>query len=118
MLSVLLLQVFTGFMSDDEISVSGPWTTWVPNAWVELATRYHTEIGKLLLIALVVLHLCAVLFHKFVQRDDLITPMITGDKTLAPTIQPSRDTASSRAFALSIFVGCGYAVYRLIQLGN
>jgi cytochrome b len=118
MLSVLLLQVLSGFMSDDEVSVSGPWTALVPNAWVELATEYHTEIGKVLLIALVVLHVGSVLYYKYFQHDDLITPMISGDKELAPNTQDSRDSLTSRAFALSILIGCAYLVYRLVQIGT
>jgi cytochrome b len=46
MLLVLLAQVFSGFLSDDEVSVSGPWTAWAPGAWVELASEYHTDIGN------------------------------------------------------------------------
>lgn len=118
MLVVLLLQVFSGFMSDDEISVSGPWVALVPNAWVEWITAYHSEIGKVLLIALVVLHVASVLFYKIVKHDDLITPMVNGDKLLPQDTQDSRDTPTSRLFALGVWVGCAYAVYRLVLLGG
>ena len=117
MLSVLLVQVFSGFMSDDEISNSGPWTTWVPADWIELATEYHSEIGKVLLILLVLLHVGTVVYYKRIKHDDLITPMLTGDKELPSDTQASRDTWTSRLFALSILLGCAYVVYRLARLG-
>ena len=116
MLLLLLLQVFSGFMSDDEIAASGPWTALVSNQWVEWATAYHTEIGKVLILILVGLHIASVLFYKRVQREDLITPMISGDKVLPPGAPSSNDTASSRALALAIWIACGYAVYQWVNL--
>lgn len=120
MLLVLLAQVMSGLMSDDEISVTGPWTTWAPGAWIEWATRYHTEIGKTVLIALVALHVGAVLFHKYVKRDDLITPMLSGDKLLpeelAHTTPVSADTWVTRTKALVVLALCAYAVYRVVNL--
>jgi len=117
MLSVLLVQVFSGFMSDDEISNTGPWTAWVPADWVELATEYHSDVGKVLLIFLIALHVGTVLYYKRIKHDDLITPMLTGDKELPSETQASRDTWTSRLFALSVLLGCAYVVYRLVHLG-
>ncbi len=117
MLIVLLLQVFSGFMSDDEISNTGPWVALVPSDWVELATEYHTEIGKVLLIALIALHFATVLYYKLFKNTDLISPMLHGDKDLPSHTRHSRDTNSSRLLALSILVACAYAVYRLVNIG-
>jgi cytochrome b len=116
MLLLLFLQVFTGFMSDDEIATSGPWVAMVPNNWVSLATQYHADFGKILLIILVVLHVATVLFYKFVKQNDLITPMLNGNKPLPSDTPPSRDTATSRLFALGVLMACAYVVYRLVQL--
>ncbi len=114
-LSILLIQVFSGFLSDDEIANAGPWTALVPAQWVELATEYHSEIGKAILILLIVLHVGTVLYYKRVKNDDLITPMLTGDKVLQTEAHASRDTHTSRLFALSILLACGYVVYRLVN---
>jgi cytochrome b len=118
MLSILLLQVLSGLMSDDDISNSGPWSALVPSDWVTLATQYHGDIGKVLLIILVTLHVATVLYFKLVKKQDLITPMINGDKVLPTQMPDSRDTLTSRLFALSILAGCFYAVYRLVSLGS
>jgi cytochrome b len=118
MLAFLLLQVLSGLMSDDEISNSGPWTVLVPGEWVSFATQYHGDIGKVLLIILVSLHVATVLYYKHLKKEDLISPMITGDKMLPNQTPYSRDTRTSRLFALSILVGCFYCVYRLVNLGS
>ncbi len=113
-LSVLLLQVLSGFMTDDEIANTGPWVALVPSEWVSLASEYHSDVGKVLLILLIALHVGTVLYYKRIKNDDLITPMLTGDKVLTEQVRDSRDTLTSRLFALSILVGCAYLVYRLV----
>jgi cytochrome b len=116
MLSLLLLQVVSGFMTDDEIANTGPWVALVPSEWVTLASEYHSDVGKVLLILLIALHIATVLYYKRIKNDDLITPMLTGDKIFSEPTHDSRDTRTSRLFALSILVGCAYVVYRLANL--
>jgi cytochrome b len=115
-LGALSIQVLSGFMSDDEITNTGPWVALIPADWVELATEYHSEIGKVLIIALVVVHVSTVLYYKYFKKEDLIMPMLTGDKVLPVSTHDSRDTLTSRLFAMSILTGCGYVVYRLVNL--
>jgi cytochrome b len=116
MLLMLVIQVLSGFISDDEIAATGPWTSLVPNAWIELATEYHSEIGKTILIALVIVHIASILYYKRYKNEDLITPMIKGDKQEPATTPASRDTRTSRIFALSILLACAYGVYQLVNL--
>lgn len=118
MLSILLLQVFSGLMSDDEISNAGPWTALVSSDWVEWATEYHGEVGKTLLLTLIGLHVITVLFYKHVKKDDLISPMLHGDKSVPEGTPAARDSFTSRLFALGVLLGCAYGVYRLVQLGG
>jgi cytochrome b len=115
-LLVLLLQAFSGLMSDDEIANAGPWSSMVSSHWVSFATNFHTEIGKVALISLLVLHLVAVLFYKYFKHEDLLTPMIKGDKHLPSDTLGSRDSTTSRLFALGVWLGCAYAVYKLVNL--
>ena len=116
MLGLLLIQVFTGFISDDEIASSGPWTPFVSGDWIELATEYHGDVGKVLLILLVVLHVASILFYKRVKQEDLVTPMIRGDKALPESTRASTDHALSRLFALVLWLGCVYVVYWCVNL--
>ncbi len=116
MLLVLLVQVTTGLISDDEIAASGPYAALVPGAWVSIATQYHREIGKLLVILLVLLHVVAILFYLWRRQRNLIRPMLDGDKLLDTGLPSSRDDARSRLFALLILCLCSGAVAALLQL--
>lgn len=116
MLSLVFIQVLTGFMTDDEIANTGPWVALVPSEWVSLASEYHGEVGKVLLILLVGLHIATVIYYKRIKGDDLITPMLTGDKVLTEAAPESRDTFSSRLYAFSVLLGCCYVTYRLVNV--
>lgn len=110
MLAFLLAQVGTGLFADDDIANSGPLSKFVANATVSLATNYHKNIGKFVLMALVVLHIAAILFYLFKKKENLVKPMISGDKALAVSVQSARDTAGSRATAAVIFALCASLV--------
>lgn len=106
MLLFLGLQVTTGLMSDDEIANAGPLTRFVSSAWVSNATFYHKNIGKFILLGLVVLHLCAIAFYYFRNRENLVKPMITGDKVINFSAPSARDNWSDRRRAGLIFLLC------------
>jgi cytochrome b len=97
-LGILIAQVATGLMSDDEISFAGPLTSMVSNATVGMATNYHTNIGKWLLLGLVAMHIVAIGVYLF-RSHNLIGPMMDGDKTVAAPVPPSRDDGVSRTWA-------------------
>jgi cytochrome b len=118
MLSFLLAQVATGLFSDDEIAAAGPLTRFVTNATVQQASNYHVNIGKIILILLVVTHLLAIVFYLIKKRENLIKPMLGGDKVLPHDVLATRDNATSRAMALLILAICAAAVYWLVSLGG
>jgi len=105
LLAVLLVQVGSGLISDDEIAFAGPLTRFVSSATSNLATNYHKNIGKWIILALVVLHIAAIMFYLW-RKQNLITPMLHGDKQLAVALPASRDDAASRTAALVIFGIC------------
>lgn len=106
LLGFLCLQVGSGLMSDDEIAAAGPLTRFVSGEWVSTATYYHKEIGKLILLTLVALHLLAIVFYRVKKGEDLVKPMLTGDKTLTFQAQDARDQPRDRLMATSILVAC------------
>ena len=106
MLAVLIAQVGTGLISDDEIAASGPLTSFVSNATVSLATNYHANIGKWLILALIVLHIGAIIFYTR-RNKRLVGPMWHGDKELPATTRPARDDMVSRIAALVVLAACG-----------
>jgi cytochrome b len=116
MLALLLTQVGTGLITDDEISAAGPLTKFVSNATVALASGYHVTLGKIFVIVLIVTHIGAILFYFYKKRENLIKPMLHGDKLLPVSTPASADTAGTRALAAVILMGCSAAVYWLVNL--
>jgi cytochrome b len=118
-LAVLAVQVGTGLMADDEIAAAGPLTRFVSGDVVSLATGWHEGPGKTIVIALVSLHVLAVLFYVLVKRHRLVRPMVSGDKLVAPVrsqVAPSRDDAASRGLALVLFAACAGVAYWISSL--
>lgn len=121
LLLLLLLQVATGLMSDDEISNAGPWVPLVSGAVSALATTWHTTLGKLMLIVLVLLHVSAIAYYKKRKGRDLLRPMITGDAAVTAPADSSpwpasRDQWRERLWALLIVLGCALLVRQLVNL--
>lgn len=117
MLAVLSLQVGTGLFSEDQGEAFGPLSMFVSNATVRLATNYHKNIGQAVLLTLVLLHLAAIAFYCFRKKNNLIKPMITGDKLLADNVPPSRDDAWSRLAAGVVLGSCVALVTWVVGLG-
>ena len=120
LLLILLAQVTTGLMSDDEIASFGPLVRFVSGDTVALATGYHKNVGKFFVIGLVALHVVAVVFYKWIKKDNLVRPMVLGDKNIAAGLKVPqvRDSLASRALALMVLAVCGGAVAWLVQLGT
>jgi cytochrome b len=80
LLLVLAAQAGTGlFIETDDFFESGPLYGYVSEATINSLTWWHHFLSKVLL-ALVVLHLVAIVFYRLWKREDLIKPMITGWK--------------------------------------
>ncbi|MDD2926401.1 cytochrome b/b6 domain-containing protein [Rhodoferax sp.] len=118
LLTFLALQVGSGLMSDDEIAAAGPLTRFVSGTWVSNATFYHKEVGKLILISLVLLHVLAIAFYFFKKRDNLVKPMINGDKALEFPAESANDSKVQRVKAAGIALVCAALVGALLAWLN
>lgn len=116
LLAVLLLQVSSGLMSDDEISNAGPLSRFMSAYLVSNATDYHKNIGKFILLGLALLHVAAIFFYLFKKKENLIRPMVTGDKQLPSPMPPTRDDARNRLLALLLFLSALGSVQGLVYL--
>ncbi len=116
LLFILLAQVGSGLISDDEIATTGPLAKFVSNSLVSTATYYHKNPGKLILLGLIVLHISAIAFYFFKRGENLVRPMIQGDKETATPVQSARDDAQTRALAVVLFLGCAALVAWMVQL--
>ena len=116
MLGFLLFQVSSGLMSDDEITATGPLVRFLSSEWVSIATYYHKEIGKLGLLFLVAMHLCAIALYYYRHHENLVLPMLTGDKVLPFAAQSASDSKADRTKAAFIFVVCASLVAIAVTL--
>jgi cytochrome b len=116
MLLVLTLQVVSGLMSDDDIAFSGPFSRLVNNNTVDWMTWYHSCIGYYILLFLILLHVSAILYYKFVKAEYLTSVMIHGYKKIEAPAVASIDTMTKRLLALVFFLVSVLLVYLLLCL--
>jgi cytochrome b len=79
MLLAFLIQAGTGLFANDDIATQGPLYLWVSKATSDWLTGIH-KLNQAIIVALVTIHILAVLFHFFFKRENLVTPMISGFK--------------------------------------
>ena len=106
---VLCVQVFTGLFVDDEVSFQGPLAKYVSDSISSLLSEVH-EGNQVVILTLIAIHIAAIIFYKKFKGEDLIKPMISGDKEIDPSEEAkylpadlgraSRDGALQRSFAL------------------
>ncbi len=118
LLALLTAQVGTGLFADDEIANAGPMVRFVSGATSSLATGWHKHWGQWLILALVALHVIAILVYRFKKGRDLVTPMLTGDKPLDASVPGSVDTLATRGLAVLLVALCGAGVGWLVSLGG
>lgn len=118
MLLVLLAQVATGLVGDDEIAFTGPLNRFVSSAAGLRATWYHKQVGQWLLIGLVVLHVAAIVWYLHRKRQNLVRPMVVGDKELEAPAPSSRDDLRSRMVALAVLLVCAGLVAWVVNIGG
>lgn len=105
LITLLLVQVATGLVADDEIATTGPLNRYVANATGLLATGWHAGYGQWLLLALAVLHVVAIVAYRL-RGKNLVTPMLTGDKPLPPDVPASTDSLATRGLAALVLAIC------------
>ncbi|WP_231970609.1 hypothetical protein [Polynucleobacter necessarius] len=103
------LQAVTGLFANDDIAFEGPFAKYVSNDTVQLLTSIH-HINENILIILIALHLCAIVYYQKFKGENLIKPMLVGDKEIDPSEQAkylpsdlgqaSRDGGLQRGLAL------------------
>ena len=106
LLGVLLVQLGTGLVADDEIANQGPLNRFVSSDAVMSATSWHKTWGQWLVLGLVALHIAAITFYLLKKNTNLVRPMLVGDKPLPAGIPPSADGLPQRALALLLVALC------------
>ena len=85
----LMAQGITGLGTTDDIFIDGPLVAYLDDDLISLFSSLHHQIADLL-VALVILHLAAVLYHDAIKRERLIKAMITGIKYSPHPVESSK----------------------------
>jgi len=88
LLFVLSVQVLTGLFVDDEIAFQGPLAKYVPNWLVSFLSEIH-EGNQVVIYTLITIHIAAIIYYKKFKGEDLIKPMISGNKEIDPSEEAS-----------------------------
>lgn len=89
MLGLVSLQVGLGLIASDEDGLmAGPLVRLVSDSVSEAATELHEELFNVLL-ALIALHVAAIVFYGF-KGKNLVGPMISGRGEAEPGVEPMR----------------------------
>lgn len=116
LIALLLVQVGTGLISDDEIATTGPLNRYVSSATGIAATGWHKGYGQWILLGLVGLHVVAIFVYKL-RGKNLLTPMLTGDKPLPASVPPAQDSLANRGLAAVVLAACAAMVVWIARLG-
>jgi cytochrome b len=119
-LSVLLilicvaLQIGTGLFANDDIVTEGPLYKWVSKGTSDVLTTIHSY-NFYVILALVSLHVAAVLFHLVYKSENLFAPIFTGNKLLSQDAAGAKTRDPGSGLALLVFGIAALAVYLLVR---
>ncbi len=123
LLVALLIQAITGLFADDEIAFQGPLAKYVSESVMGIFSQIH-EANSGLIYGLIGLHLAAIFYYQKIKGENLIKPMLVGDKEIDPSEvakysptdlgQASKDGGLQRGLALLLLSLIAVAVGYLI----
>lgn len=109
----LAVQAITGLFSDNEILAEGPLAPLVDSATRQWFMTLHYANFNVLL-ALVILHLAAIVFYAVWKRQDLVAPMVTGQARRLP---PAAAGSSPPLWRALLLLALSVAVVTLVVAG-
>ena len=109
LLAALVVQGGTGLFANDDIAFEGPLARFVGKNLGDLLTAVHRKSARILL-ALIAMHLAAVLFHFVFERRNFVAAMLTG-RTRWPEGLDAPDSGRPRPWlAAALFLAACAAV--------
>jgi cytochrome b len=81
LLLLLAGMITTGVLASDDITLQGPLAKYIDEAFSDQMSEWHSLLFNVLL-GLIVLHVLAIVFYWLFKKDDLLTPMIHGKKSV------------------------------------
>jgi cytochrome b len=114
LLGLFLAQALAGLFASDDIAFDGPLVKYVASTWVELLTSFH-RLNEWVLLALVGVHVSAILYYKYAKRINLISAMITGDKDWADAAPLVQDDTRVRLKAMTLLMVIALIMYYFLR---
>jgi len=114
LLTVLAVQATIGPFTNDGSFTEGPWVKFISSATSNRLSALH-YYNSWLVVALTALHVAAIAFYLLARREDLITPMLTGDK-LGLSAPAAEDGTTIRLRAAALAALAGGIVFYLVTL--
>ena len=114
LLGLFLSQALAGLFASDDIAFDGPLVKYVASTWVELLTSFH-RLNEWVLMALVGVHVGAILYYKYAKKINLISAMITGDKEWADTAPLVQDDSKVRLKAMALLIAIALIMYYFLR---
>jgi cytochrome b len=114
LIGLFLIQALAGLFASDDIAFDGPLAKYVASSWVELLTSLH-RWNEWVLLALVGVHIGAILYYKYAKRINLISAMITGDKEWTETAPLVQDDSKVRLKAMAILLTIALIMYYFLR---
>ncbi len=108
----VLVQTGTGLFSNDDILTEGPLYKHISKELSDWLTTIHNYNFNALL-ALIGVHVSAVLYYLFYKSENLVKPMFTGCKQLPAGARPA--AMRGGGLALVLFAACAAGVWALVN---
>ena len=114
-LAVLAGMATMGLMAEDDVLYQGPLAVWAGD-FTKTATKLH-HIGEKFVIAVVVLHLLALLVYRMWLKINLLPPMIHGGVDSAASANPKAPTASRQIAGVALLAAMLAVAHALGMIG-
>lgn len=116
LLAIILIQTISGLFASDEHDHKGPLAKFLSDVWSERIGEFHADVSGTLIYILVGLHVAAIAYYYFIKNENLVRPMITGDKEVKVDGEPANDSWRMRLLALVILLVCAAGVYYVVTM--
>lgn len=114
MMLCILVQAVTGLFASDDVLTEGPLYGLIDKATSDWLTTVHFY-NFYVLLALVGVHVAAILFYRVWKRENLVGAMITGCKNLPPELAPAGETRGTPLRALAALLASAALVYLIVN---
>jgi cytochrome b len=124
LLAIVLSQAVSGLFANDDIASEGPLVKFISKELSDRITWYHKDVSGNLIYFFIALHIAAVAWYFFRKRQNLVLPMLTGDRVVDHAEEGGSHAAQSavndswrvRLLAAATLVVCGALVYWVVNL--